>query len=431
MQLKTKPIAASLAAATATLLGQSLPAHVRAQELMPWQFETAALYYAESNGRVKDYSFNVLARKEVHDEHFFDLQFGYDSLTGATPSGAVPTGAIHTYTTASGQIRQVAAGDIPLDDSFHDKRKAIDASYEFPVTRLTLFDLGVSWSGETDYTHQGFNFKMARDVNQRNTTISFGMAFANDTINPVGGTPEPMTIVTGADVPSLKLGDQTKTVNDMLLGVTQVINRHTIVQFNYGLSQSDGYQNDPYKMLSVVDPVFGDPVDPPIGANQDHLYYHENRPDTREKQSLYGLLKHDSDGNVFDISYRYMTDDWDIRSHTVDMHYRFNVRDGKYVQPHLRFYSQSAASFYRTDLIDGEPLPTFASADYRLSKLDAVTFGIGFGVPSENGEMSGRIEIYHQKGSPSSGSEVGKLRYFDLNPGFTALIGQFSYKFGG
>jgi hypothetical protein len=407
-----------------------MPAAVVAQELTPWKIDTSALYYAESDGRVEDNSITLLARKEIREEHYLTLNAGFDSLTGATPSGAVPTGEVYTYTTPSGRLRQSAVGDLPLDDSFQDSRLALGATYEWPLTRLTQFDIGMSWSDENDYTHQGLNFKVARDINQRNTTISFGIAFANDTIAPVGGTPLALSIVPGSGDISTKLGEQSKDVTDMLLGVTQVIDRHTIVQLTYGLSQSRGYQNDPYKLLSVVDPILGTPIAPPPGNSQDHLYIYENRPDSRDKQTLFALLKHDVDGNAFDISYRYMTDDWDIRSHTIDLHYQFNNRGGSYVKPHLRLYSQSAASFYRTDLLDGEPLPVFVSADYRLSETNAVTVGVGIGAPSRHGEISGRIELYRQVSKASPGSQVGRLGGFDLNPGFTALIGQLSYKFG-
>lgn len=429
MQLKKRSIAAPLAAATAALLGQSPPKIVEAQELTPWKFDTAVLYYAETGGRVKDQSFDVYARKEVGDQHFIDLTVTHDALTGASPSGAVPSGEIHTYTTPSGRIQSVAAGDLPLDSSFHDKRNALGANYEWPVTRLTLFNVGLSWSDEYDYTHKGVNFKLARDIDNRNTTVSFGFAKANDTVNPVGGTPVPLSIVTGNETD--RLGDQTKDVNDVLVGVSQVVNRHTVVQVNYGLSKSTGYLNDPYKVLSVVDPFLGVPVAPPEGVDQQHLNFYENRPDSRQEQTLYTLLKHDVEGDAFDISYRYMTDDWDVRSHTIDIHYRFNARSGSYVQPHIRYYRQSAASFYGTTLVDGQPLPQYATADYRLSDFHAETLGLEFGAPMRNGEMSGRIEVYRQAGSPSPGSRIGMLRYFDLNPGFTALIAQLSYKFGG
>lgn len=422
---------ASLAAATTALLGQSMPQSAIAQELEPWEFDTALLYYGESDSRVKDFSINALARKEIREERFLNLRFAIDTLTGASPSGAVPARTVQTFTTPSGaSTYATGAGVQPLDTSFLDTRAAISVNYEWPLTRLTQFNVGVSLSDEYDYTHTGANMKLARDFNNRNTTVSFGLAFASDSIDPVGGAPLGLTPMLAGTDNGTKRGGQSKDVIDVLVGVTQVINRHTLIQFNYSLSQSDGYLNDPYKILSVVDPAVGDPVAAPPGAGLNYLYLYENRPATRDKQGLFGLLKRDIGGDVFDVSYRYMSDDWDIDSHTVDMHYRWNLDSGRYIQPHVRFYSQTAAGFYRTVLFDGAPPPAFATADYRLSEFDAVTVGIKFGKPTGRGEVSGRLEFYRQTGKASPGSQVGSLQSFDLNPELNAIIAQFSYNFG-
>jgi len=432
MQLKRKAstsIGASLAAATAGLLGQS-PGRAIAQELAPWEYDTAILLYSESDNRVRDVSLNLDARKEVREEAFLNLKLAIDTLTGASPSGAAPANTVQTFTTPSGgSTFDIAAGEQVLDPSFLDTRTALAANYDFPLGRFTRFDLGLSLSDEYDYSHSGVNMKLDRDFDNRNTTFTFGLALANDSIDPVGGAPiglAPMT-ATGGN----KQGDQSKDVTDILLGVTQVLNRHSLVQFNVSLSESDGYQTDPYKILSVVDPVTGNPVIAPPLNGLPYLYRYENRPDTRDKQSIYGLYKRDIGGNVFDVSYRYMTDDWDVDSHTIDLHYRWNLESGSYLQPHLRFYSQTAAGFYHSVLFNGTPLPDFASADYRLSEFDGLTLGIKFGRETRRGEMSGRLEIYQQTGSASPGSQVGSLQSFDLNPGLEAIIAQFSYKFGG
>jgi hypothetical protein len=432
MQLKKGSVGTSLAAATATLLGQSVASDVVAQELTPWEFDTAALYYSESDSRVQDFSVNALARKELREESYLSLRLALDTLTGASPSGAVPANVVQTFTTPSGNSSySVAPGQQPLDTSFLDTRVALGANYEWPITRLTLFNVGVSLSDEYDYTHTGVNMKLARDFNNRNTTLSFGVALASDTVDPVGGAPVGLSPLMGEDGAVNKRGSQSKDVTDLLLGVTQVINRKTVVQFNYSLSDSDGYLSDPYKMLSVVDPVLGDPVAPPAGVDLDYFYRYEHRPDTREKEGFFGLLKRDIGGDVFDVSYRYMTDDWDIDSHTLDLHYRRNLSSGSYIQPHLRFYSQTAASFYHTVLFDGDPLPSLATADYRLGEFDAVTIGVKFGKPTSRGEISGRLELYQQTGKAQPGSQIGSLRSFDLNPELNAVIAQFSYSFGG
>ena len=436
----SRQIGSSLAAATCALLGPAATTAVDAQELEPWKIDSALLYYGESDGRVRDVSLNALATKELREDSFLSVKLAVDTLTGASPNGATPSIVPQTFTRPSGGDSYVIApGDAPLDDTFHDTRYAFNVNYEWPLARLSRLSVGASLSDEFDYTHTGLNANIARDFNNRNTTLTFGVALANDSISPVGGTPMALTSMRpeedfdddgdGGSNP-FRLGDQSKDVVDFLVGVTQVLNRHAIVQFNYSLSQSDGYLNDPYKVLSVVDPVTGLPiVDAPGGSLYRYLY--ESRPDTREKQSLYGLFKRDFDGNVFDVSYRYMTDDWDIESHTVDLHYRFRLGDGrKYLQPHLRFYSQTAAMFYQTVMFSDAPIPPFASADYRLGTFDAVTLGIEYGQDTRSGQIDTRIELYQQTGSESPGSRVGALTNLDIYPDLNAVIAQFSYKFG-
>lgn len=427
-----RPIGTPLAAATCALLGHAVPGEVMAQELMPWEIDSSLLIYSESDGRVQDNSINVRARKEMREEKFLTLNLGLDSLTGASPSGAVPANSVQTFTSPSGNSQyRVQPGAPALDTSFHDSRVAISADWQMPIQRLSLLSVGASVSDEFDYTHTGVSAQFARDFNNRNTTLSFGVALANDTISPVGGSPLPLAPMLGLQNQTNKRGDQSKDVTDFLIGLTQVVSRHTIVQLNYSLSQSDGYLSDPYKVLSVVDPVTGNPVAGPAGSGL-FRYLFESRPSTRDKQSIYGLIKRDFDGNVLEASYRYMTDDWGVDSHTLELRYRWNLGDNqRYFQPHVRFYQQTAADFYRTVLFNGAPLPTFASADHRLGEFDGLTFGVKYGQATQRGgEWSARLEYYTQTGDPAPGSAVGALAGYDLYPDLNAVIAQFSYKFG-
>jgi hypothetical protein len=437
MQLKTRRNAAlreigtPLAAATCALLGQTAPGIVQAQELKPWNIDTSMLIYSESDGRVQDLSLNIWGRKELREDKFLGLTLAVDSLTGASPSGATPANVVQTLTSPSGNSQYTVAPGAPaLDTSFHDTRTALSASWEMPVARLGLLSVGANLSDEFDYTSAGVNARYARDFNNRNTTLSFGLALANDTVNPVGGSPIPFAPMLAVGDVGNKDGDQSKDVTDFLIGLTQVLNRHTIVQFNYSLSQADGYLTDPYKFLSVVDPVTGNPAAGPPGSGR-FAYLFENRPDTRDKQSIYGLLKRDFNGDVLELSYRYMTDDWGIDSHTVEARYRFNFGANRYLQPHVRFYQQTAADFYRTVLFAGVPRPAYATADHRLGEFDGLTLGLKYGQATARGsEWSARIEYYTQTGNASPGSAVGALANLDLYPDLNALIAQFSYKFG-
>jgi hypothetical protein len=438
MQLKRRnkrslrEIGAPLAAATCALLGPAAVAgKVSAQELLPWDIDTSLLIYSESDSRVRDVSLNARARKEIREEKFLDLTLAIDSLTGASPSGATPASTVQTFTNPSGNAQYtIQPREQALDTSFLDTRTALTASWEMPVTRLALLSVGASLSDEYDYTHTGVNARLARDFNNRNTTLSFGVALANDTISPVGGSPLPLSPMLGLGNVSNRRGDQSKDVTDFLIGVSQVLNRHTIVQFNYSLSQADGYLTDPYKVLSVADPVTGNLVAGPVGSGRNR-YLFESRPETRDKQSIYALVKRHFSGDVLEASYRYMTDDWGVDSHTVELRYRWNFGSGSYWQPHVRFYQQTAADFYRTVLFNGAPLPTFATADHRLGEFDGLTVGVKYGrTTARDSEWSTRVEYYTQTGNASPGSAVGALAGLDLYPDLNALIAQFSYKFG-
>jgi hypothetical protein len=245
-----------------------------------------------------------------------------------------------------------------------------------------------------------------------------GVAYASDDIDPVGGAPIPFAFMRGEEDLSSKLGAETKDTTDLLLGISQVLTRRMVVQLNYSLSDASGYLNDPYKILSVIDPDTGAPVP---GADDLFAYVYENRPDSRRKQSLYGKLKYRFDAGTLDFSYRYMTDDWEVESNTAEVRYRWDLPAASFIEPHVRFYSQTAAQFYRTALPDGNPLPAYASADYRLGEFDAVTVGLKYGRTLSSGnEWNARIESYTTTGAgPNS----------DVYPDLTAVIFQMSYNF--
>jgi hypothetical protein len=435
MSVQDKPsIAVSLARATCTLLGTAISTPVLAQEEPGWDFNTALLYYGESDNRVQDISLNVLARKTLLDDRFLTLGLAVDTLTGATPGGALPFSGPQTFTRPSGlSTYTTPGGQIPLDDSFLDTRVAISAGWTQPFARLYKFNAGISASKEYDYLHLGADLGFARDFNKRNTTLSFGLAFSQDSLEPVGGAPLPLSAMLDVGDLSNRTGDQDKTIVDAVIGLTQVINRDLLVQVNYSFSQSTGYLNDPYKFLSLVDGSSGDPIErtpAPGESGPDYEYRYENRPDERTKHSLYTQAKYHMNGKVLDASYRYMTDDWDIRSQTIEARYRWPIGDSRYLEPHLRYYTQTAAEFYRISLVDGAPPLEFASADYRLGDFDAITIGLKYGWKTRrDNEMSVRLEYYMQDGTAPTDQVIGNQSNYSLYPDLDAIIAQFSYRF--
>jgi len=431
---RSKSVSKALATATCALLGTSA-SPVQAQEEHTWDFNTALLYYGESDDRVKAYSVALLARRSFADDKLLTLGLTVDSLTGATPFGAAPMDVAQTITRPSGNSTfTVPDTELPLYDGFRDTRVAVHASWEQPLGRLYSGSAGLSFSDEYDYTHAGLSFGLSRDFNKRNTTVSLGVALSKDEYDVIGGAPIPLTPMLDVGDFSNKLDTDDKDVVDLLFGVTQVVSRNLLVQMNYSYSDSSGYLNDPYKILSVVDPVTGDTLarTPTPGVEgPSHEFLFESRPDERVKHSLYTQAKYFMNGKVLDISYRYMTDDWDIDSHTIDARFRIPFGDRRYIEPHIRFYTQTEANFYRASLTDGEPLPLFASPDYRLGAFDAITAGAKYGWKTNSGhDFSVRLEYYMQDGDVPSGQLIGNQLQRNLYPGLDAIIFNFSYGFG-
>lgn len=417
---KAHAMRAALAAASCSLL--SLSTAVYAQEASDtsdkgWQVDTAVLYYKENNGRVQAAEPIVNFKKDYGDERILNVKVTLDSLTGASPNGAAPSSQPQTFTTASGnKTYSTPANSQPLDSEFKDTRAAVHVNWEQPLAHDYKASIGGGLSSEFDFKSLSVNGAISKDINDKNTTLSAGLNLELDTLYAVGGNPTLMSSTT------LKLQEasENKTVVDALFGVSQVINRHMVMQWNYSLSSSSGYHTDPYKFLSVVDGV--------TGFAQDYVY--EQRPDSRTRHSVFWQTKYHLTEDVIDVSYRYMTDDWGINSHTLDLRYRYELGNRSYVEPHLRFYTQTAADFYRYFLVQGQALPEFGSADPRLGQFDATTFGIKYGKQLSNDrEFSVRVEQYAQTGNGSPSEAIGQLKSQNLFPDLNALVVQFGYSF--
>jgi hypothetical protein len=421
-------LAASLAAATCSLLGTAT-GQTRAQEEPPrWSFDTALLYYGEEHGRVRDVSGALIVKRSFRNARRLSLHLSVDTLTGASPSGAVPASTPQTFTSPSGKDSYITpSSEIPLDPTFLDTRISLGADFEHGSGRRGRLSYGLSVSNEYDYLHTGAHATFSRDLNRRNTTLDVGLGYANDSIDPVGGAPLPLAAMLPQGQTGNKLGSDSKTVADFLVGVTRLFGPRTLGQVNYSLSRSSGYLNDPYKVISVVDPVTGDPVPASGGLN---LVLFESRPSTRTQHALFARVKrHVRADDVADASYRFATDDWGVQSHTLDLRYRWTF-DDFYLQPHVRYYLQSAADFSVPYLLGNSALPDHASADFRLGEMDAFTLGLKYGLPSGNGrEWSARVEYYVQSGRAPPSAAFGSLSQFELVPSLDALIVQVGYRF--
>ena len=406
MQLKkSKSIRTLLAVATTSLLtGVAHSANSGAAD-NDWEMDSSVLFYSEAD-RVTVVEPVVSLRKDIGDENFLNLRFVLDSLTGSSPNGAIKTGGAQTFTTPSGDSTYTtAANQTPLDSTFHDTRISINAEWEMPLNKTTKGIFGANASKEFDYQSLGVSANFSWDFNNRNTTLTAGAAINSDTINPVGGVPTGLTPMSASKTTTG--ADDSKTVTDLIIGVTQVINRTTLMQLNLNIGNDSGYMTDPYKILSVLD------GDGNLRGTDPYLY--EKRPDSRARQALYWKTVMGFDEDVLNLSYRYYWEDWDVSSHTIEAKYRFSLGAKHYIQPELRYYVQDKANFYHYNLVDGA-IPTYASADYRLADLKTTTLAFKYGIGlDKDSEFAVRIGKMNQTSNGDAPFEDVDATFAQIN----------------
>lgn len=429
-----KNIRLSLAAASCALIGSQGAFAEDKLDVGEWDVGAALLFYSETD-RVSATEPVITARKQIDTDETLNLKLTVDTLTGASGSGAVATDLPQTFTTPSGNSNYaISPGDTPLDETFKDTRIALNVAWERPIAKDLTMVLGGNVSTEYDYKSFAVNSSLAKDMNRGNTTWSAGLSLGFDTVDPVGGKPIAFGVMQEAGGVQLRDGSSdSKMLVDVMFGVTQVIDENSLFQVNYVLSQSSGYLTDPYKIISVIDPVTGRPMFQNVAQPTLPTVVYENRPDSRLKHSIFGQYKRYIGGDVLDTSYRLMVDDWGITSHTIDLRYRWAFAGTQYVEPHVRFYQQSAADFYTPFFVDGQQ-PTAgnesveASADYRLGEFNGYTVGLQYGQDNPENGWSVALEYYLQTGDEPSDT-FGELTRQELYPDIEAVMVRIMYDF--
>lgn len=292
------------------------------------------------------------------------------TLTADTVSGASP--AFHT--SDFGQMK--------------DLRKAADLSVTryLPQGSVTL---GGTYSTESDYVSRGLSLQGSLSSEDKNTTWTLGTSIARDRIDPSNHI----------------VDDEKKHIVGLLLGVTQVMTTHDIVQLNLSHTRGKGYYTDPYKSF-------------------------DNRPRERNQSTLLARWNHHfaSTEGTTRLSYRYYTDSFGIRAHTLGAEYVQPLPYGWTITPLLRAHSQSAADFYVEVDPTAAPFPTnpppgaiYFTEDQRMSAFGARTLGIKLAKQLDpDWLLDIKYEQYEQRGNwnwsgkGSDGLAPFSARYFML-----------------
>lgn len=379
-----------------------------------WQFEGSALFYTE-----RDLATVVepIARftRLYPDGQTFSAQFGLDLMTGASPSGALPSSQAQTVTSPSGNPTTIPAGTRPTH-AFEDTRGSLDIEWVRPLGAVFSTTLGGHYSRETDYQSVGGTAAFSFDVDHRLMTFTAGGGYNSDSVFPLGGAPVGMAPLGVAPAPGLAPADEgeagggsgedfpaeSKHVASAIAGLSRVLTRRWLVGLNWSRTAERGYLNEPYKVVSLVDPATGQPTG----------QLHENRPSSRQRTSVTASSVYHLSRDVLYLTWRGYDDDWGVRSQTMDVRLRHELASSSFLQPHVRAYTQTAADFFRLGLDQTAPIPSHASSDSRLGVLHTITAGATYGFTTAGypGEFTLRVEVIHQWGE-NLGSEAPGVQY--------------------
>jgi len=412
-----KRISQSLSCATCALLGTG---NSLAE---PWDIDIGLMNYIEQD-RNTGVELLIDGTRKLSGGDSFTLGLQLDTLTGATPNGATPSNVAQTFTQSSGAgSYRTAAGDLPADDTHMDTRLAVESGYvdQHSSDLLIAYDGHVSM--EFDYLSFGFANSYQIDFDQHNTSLYLGYSGEYNRVHPIGNIPTPLALMTPENtLQNRGEAAKTRTAGEVSIGITQIIDRSSLFQLRLTHSNFSGYLNDPYKILSVIEDVDS------ASLGETLEYRFEDRPDSRDLNTVFFAYKRDLVDGIVDVSLRYSKDNWDISASTIDLRYRYRLAGGAYLQPHIRFYRQSEAEFFRHSLPNSEGLPEFASADTRLAAFDAITLGARYGAAIVNGNQHSFVaEFYTQDGESNPGDAIGLQNQQDLFPRLKTLV--FKYFF--
>lgn len=336
----------------------------RAEDSISYKYED----YREAGGRIAVQTQGAHLAADLGTDTRVQVEGVIDAIAGATPNG---------------QPAPAGSDQVPLSE-MHDRRKAWNADLSRQFSRVNL-SVGLANSRESDYVSTGWSLNSLTDFNQKNTTLLAGVAGTDDDVK------------TFFQAPYVK-----KRTNDVILGVTQLLDPQTSVTFNLSGSRATGFLADPYKLVQKNVQVL-----PGIFLLST---FGENRPGERNKWTALASINHafpEWQGAV-DASYRFYHDTFGTDAHTLDLTWLQKLGSRFVLEPHVRFYQQSAANFYYYSLdqsgvtpFAGRPRPQgpFYSSDYRLSALNSYTYGLkGVWTMTDHVQLDAAVEGYEMRG---------------------------------
>ncbi len=353
----------------ALYLLSSMPKPVRGEDSIRYKYED----YQEDNDRIRVRAHYISADKDLSPNTRLGVVGLIDTITGTTPTGELP---------------EAGADRVPMGDLV-DERRSIILNLDHQL-KDHAFTFEWNYSNESDYLSEGGALTYRRYLNKKNTTIELGYSLLQDELS----------------APTLP-EKESKDSEDVLIGITQILDPATVWSADLTYGREDGYLADPYKVVEKDIELISDFFLP--------ITFPENRPRSRQKWIFFTDILRDFEKlkGSLQTSYRYFSDDADLDAHTFSLQWFQKISDQIILEPLFRYYKQSAANYYHHDLNLTDILPDrntighapYFSSDHRLSKMETYTWGaklvyffsqdLEFNLKIQRYEMTGLDPLTH------------------------------------
>lgn len=327
------------------------------------------------------------------DRAKFSFSYTQDTWSGATPITTSPLAAnpyqsilanTPSGTTVVGASPLIFPRGLLLDRNLNplgrnpdgtltqDTRSVLVLASASPETRHQAnFGLGYEWdeaainasagfSLENDYRSSFGNLSGRLDFNQKLTTVKFGAGYTSSNISAILDHDSSPYLTKTAFARQIENRGGSEILHgerqdwSANLGLTQVLNKHALIDANFGYTHSQGFLENPYKAMTVifVDPdILNNGQTTPVPGDVRALL--EQRPGQRNQFAF--NTKYIQHINLLDaalhLDYKFTADDWGINTHTFDASWVQPLPFGWTFTPKIRYYSQDSASFYNPYLI--------------------------------------------------------------------------------
>ena len=273
----------------------------------------------------------VSFHKELPDERLqLEVEYLLDSISSASiASGSATLGGDKVFT----ELRHEAS---------------LRQSSKIQAWNFGTF---LRYSTETDYEAFNFGASFGREFLQK--TVNLGLSYS-------ASLDRAFRIVNalGVRVPWTSSGDSNLVQSHYLaLGYGHVLTPHLVLGANLEGIYTAGPQDNPYRRARD-------------GQNERHPLERK-----RIAPSAWLRVSIPAAKMVIEPRYRYYTDDWKVRAHTIDGRFHFRVADHWRVRLRYRYYTQSESYFWRDD--GAYEATGLASDDPKMDDFRSHTPGLG------------------------------------------------------